>query len=606
MDASDKTQDTKPEEKADVLDSPVEQKLQPKAPIYVAILLVVLATGITHWPALSTKATAFDDNQYLTQNPLVQYPSWYSVKRFFCEVLKPSTVKGHYQPVTMISHMLDFAIAGDTDDLTPYHRTSLCLHLANTALVVVILYMLFKSIWPAAMVALLFGVHPLIVEQVAWISERKTVLAGLFTFISLISYLTYARGNSRRSYATCILMYVMALLCKPISIPLPLMLLVLDYWPLNRLSLRVLKEKTPLFVIGVIFTAIIIISHTRAAWTTMPTKGSLVANILILCHNTRFYLNMLFWPTSLSAYYPLPQPLALSDPAISKGILTTVVVIVVLLVSLRHTRALMAGFLFFLIAILPTAQIIGFSSEIAANRFMYLPFLGLLLPATWFLTQIWNKPVAQNLRIIRQAVTIAVVAALAAGASFVSRSYIACWKDTATLYTHMRNLAPDAPMLNLGLASGLAEQGKIDEAIEACRRELQNNPDSYKALNILGALLAKKGDIAEAIKYFTKALEIKPDDFAARFNLATMLAKNNQPVEAIGQLKHAITIAPTAIAAHYNLASLLLQQGRNQEAAEHFRIVLRAKPNLAAAQAGLEAALAKPAKTALPEPNEPG
>jgi hypothetical protein len=171
-------------------------------------LIVVGATLFAHWPALSAQALTFDDQQYLTENPLVQHPRWASAGRFLREVLEPSTVGGYYQPLAMISLMLDYAVAGRPDNLRPFHRTSLALHAANTVLVIVLLYVLFGQPWVAGMVGLLFGVHPMTVETIPWIGERKTLLSAFFALWCLIVYVRYARRPSSKLYLTCLALYV--------------------------------------------------------------------------------------------------------------------------------------------------------------------------------------------------------------------------------------------------------------------------------------------------------------------------------------------------------------------------------------------------------------
>lgn len=559
-----------------------------------SILVVATVVLITHWPALSTRALSLDDNQYLTGNRLVQNPGFSSAARFFSEVLKPSTVKGYYQPLTMISHMLDFAIAGGTDDLYVFHRTSLFLHVANTILIIVILYLLFGNVWPAAIAGLLFGVHPLTVESVAWIAERKTVLATFFTFWSLIFYLLYTRNGNRRAYIASLLTYVLALLSKPTSIPLPFLLLLLDYWPLNRISRKGIIEKVPLLLIGVVFAAVTVISQFRTGGIVkMPAEYPTGAIPLILCYNIRFYLHKIFWPVGLSAHYPFPRPFMLSNPDISAGVITTFVLILVLLLSLRRTRALMVGFLFFFLAILPTMQIIGFSNEIAANRFTYLPMLGLLLPVTYFLKQFFD---ASSKTAWQQTAVVTVVVLLAAGAAASTRSYLARWKDTLTLYTHLRTVAPDYPELAIGLARGLIEKGKTDEAIEFYRDQLEANTANagyYKFLNNLGGLLAQKGEIEEAIKYFSLAAKAAPDDLAARLNLGTMFFKQNRLTEAIEQYRHAVRINPNHPDAHCKIGAALLTQGQIEDAVKEFTAALRISPNFAPARLGLAGAMAK-------------
>ena len=388
------------------------------------------------------------------------------------------------------------------------------------------------------------------------------------------------------------LTYVLALLSKPTSIPLPFLLLLLDYWPLNRISRKGIIEKVPLLLIGVVFAVVTVISQFRTgSIVKMPAEYPTGAIPLILCYNIRFYLHKILWPVGLSAHYPFPRPFMLSNPDISAGVITTFVLILVLLLSLRRTRALMVGFLFFFLAILPTMQIIGFTNEIAANRFTYLPMLGLLLPVTYFLSQLFNHSGRIPLKTVRQTTVVIVFATLCVCEAFAARHYLYYWKDTVTLYKHMRTIAPDAALLNIGLARGLMKEGKTDEAIETLREEVRINPGYYKALNNLGGLLAKKSEIEEAIKYFSLAAKAEPDDLAARLNLGTMLLKQNRLTEAIEQYRHAVRINPNHPDAHCKIGAALLKQGQIEDAVKEFSAALRISPNFAPARLGLAAAM---------------
>ena len=186
------------------------------------IVAVCVAVVIAHWPALSANALSFDDTQYLTENLLVQSPGWASAKQFLTEVLEPSTVRGYYQPLTMISLMVDYALGGRADNLMPFHRTSLILHAANTALVIVLLYLLFGQAPVAAAVGLLFGLHPMTVEPIPWMSERKTLLAAFFALCCLVAYVRFKHKGNWRLYVCCLVLYLLALMSKPTSVPLPL------------------------------------------------------------------------------------------------------------------------------------------------------------------------------------------------------------------------------------------------------------------------------------------------------------------------------------------------------------------------------------------------
>jgi len=201
-----------------------------------AALLVGALVCAIHWPVLHTRALSIDDAEFVTKNPLVRTPGWPSVGRFFGEVLNPSTVRGYYLPLSMTSLMLDYAMGGRPGDPRVFHRTSLALHALNTILILLILYRLFGALVPATLTALLFGLHPLTVEPTAWIGERKTLLATCFALASILGYLQHARGKGRGWIGASVGLFVLALLSKPTVTLLPVLLLVLDHWPLRSLG----------------------------------------------------------------------------------------------------------------------------------------------------------------------------------------------------------------------------------------------------------------------------------------------------------------------------------------------------------------------------------
>jgi Tfp pilus assembly protein PilF len=586
----------KPLEALEITDHTVRQTRTSQI-ILPAVLVVAVAVAVSavHWPVLSAQALAPDDGQYLTENPLVQKPGWSSAFRFLTEVLKPSTVNGYYHPLAMISLMADYAIAGSADDLRPFHRTSLCLHVLNTVLVIVLLTMLFRQVWVSAAVGLLFGVHPITVDSLAWISDRKTLLATFFVLSCLVFYVRYSKKGSGISYEACLLMYMLALLSKPTSTPLPILLVLLDYWPLGRLNWRRLAEKVPFFVVGGISAVITFISHARTCGVTLPAEHSGATVLLVICHSIRFYLDKIIRPVNLSPNYAVPQPFALSNPAVSGGLVTAFVLIVVLLLSLRHTRALLVGFLFFFVMILPTMQIIGFGSMIAANRFAYLPMVGLLLPLAWFASTIWNSPTQEYWRGVRQVALIIFMGALAIGEAVGARSYLSHWKNTETLYSHMLTVDPDAARTRFGLAGALIKKGQVDEAVKLYREELAINPDDYKVLNNLAAALILAGNIEEATEHLIKAVQLRPDDFKTRNNLGLLLRRQGRFEEAIEQLRHAVRIRPHDANAHYSLGVLLSARGHIDEAIEEYRMALEINPDLSQARSALDAELERKA-----------
>jgi tetratricopeptide (TPR) repeat protein len=551
-----------------------------KARILIITTAVCGVVAVVHWPAISAKALSFDDQQYLTDNPLVQNPGLGSMERFLTEVLEPSTVGGYYQPLAMISLMLDYAAGGRNNNLRPFHITSLAFHTANTALVIVLLYMLFGNMWAAAVVGLLFGVHPMTVEPIPWVGERKTLLAAFFVLWSLIFYVRYSRSGGWKSYAGCFLMYLLALMSKPTSVPLPVVMLLMDYWPLKRLSVKSIWEKLPLFALGAVFAVITYVSQHRRGGTISPTTYGPWHIPLVLCHNIIFYLYKMVWPVNLSSHYAFPKPFDLSQPMVLAGVIGTCVLIPLLLISLRWTRAALTGWLIFFVAIFPTMGVVGFTNVIASDKYAYLPAIGLLMVVTAFL--IW---VGRSKKI---AIALAAFVVVLAGAeAFATQRYLVYWRDTISLCGYMLSLTPDAASVHNDLANALKGQGKLEEAVEHYRRAIELRPDDAYAYSNLGACYGDLGRYEEAIKVLNEAIKYDPRLANAYTNLGYVCGKAGLGEKEIEAYKTAITVKPTSFEAHYNLGCVYEKQGRLAEAIEAYRQALKLRPDSAKAHYNL-------------------
>jgi len=553
----------------------LSKKMLPAAVLIAAVCATVAAV---HWPALSARALSFDDGQYLTENVLVQNPSWKSAKRFLTEVLAPSTVMGYYQPLAMISLMFDYALGGRENNLMPFHRTSLVLHCANTALIIVLLYLLFGNIWVAAGVGLLFGVHPMTVEPIPWVGERKTLLAAFFSLWSLILYVyprvTNHQRRAAKFYIGSFVMYLLALMSKPTSTPLPVVMLLMDYWLLRRLNWRAIFEKIPFFMLGGIFAVITYISQSRTAGSGSPAEIGLGRILLVISHNIIFYLNKMIWPVNLSSHYAFPEPLNLSQPMVLAGVIGTCILIPLLLLSLRRTRAVLTGWLIFFLAILPTMQIIGFTNVIASDKFAYLPSIGLLMILAAFLVWLCRS---RFLVLCRMAAVIILV--LACGEAVATRRYLVCWQDTIKLYEHMLALTPNAPTVHYNIAVELKALGRIDEAIAHYRRAIEIRPDYAEAHNNLGVIVQSRGNLGEAISHYREALRNKPDYAEAYYNLGVTYSKLGRYEESIQAYRKAITIKPDSVEANNNLGSVYGKIGEWQKSAEAFQKAAEVEPN---------------------------
>ncbi len=571
----------------------LSERSAPEIRLLMGLLLVVCAAVLAvHWPALSARALSFDDDQYLTENSLVQNPSWKSAQRFLTEVLEPSTVEGYYQPLTMISLMADYALGGRADNLRPFHSTSLVLHVVNTALVIVLLYMLFGQAWVAAGVGLLFGLHPMTVEPIPWVGERKTLLTAFFALWCLILYVRYARKSDWRLYVGCMVTYVLALMSKPTSLPLPAVMLLMDYWPLRRLKWRAVLEKIPFFVVGGILAIITYVSQDLAGGVTLPGDYGPGRVPLILCHNIIFYLHKIVWPINLSSHYAYPAPLGLSDPMVLAGVIGTCILIPLLVISARWTPAVLTGWLFFFVAIFPAMGIVKFTTVIAADKFAYLPSVGLLMILVWFL----GRFCMAGKGALRRAAVVLLVLTLAGVEAVATRRHLVRWRDTVSLYEYMLTLTPDAVSLHNNLGTALQLQGKLDEAISHYRQVLRLSPNYAKTHDNLGIALYTQGKLDEAISHYRQALQIESNCAETHCNLGIALKSQGKLDEAIDHYHQALHIKPNYAKAHNNLGNVLSKQGKLDEAISHYHQALHIKPNYANAHNNLGNALSTQGK----------
>jgi len=552
----------------------------------VLMIAVAVVVPAVHWPALSTRVLSLDDGDYLAENHLVQNPSWSAAWRFLTEVFEPSTIQGYYQPLAMISLMLDSAMGGQPDDLYVFHRTSLALHVVNTLLVIALLYTLFGQLWPAALVGLLFGLHPLTVEPICWVGERKTMLATFFSLSCLLAHVRYVRRIGWKTYVPCVVLYVLALMSKPTSTPIPLVLLLLDYWPLRRLSKAAVVEKIPFLLIAAVSIVVTVVSqrHLEFVKFNVFTTGQ---TLLLICHNLMFYPTKMIWPTNLSSLYPFPAYISLADSFLLASTLTCLTISVLLIVSLRWTRALLVGVLCYALLLAPTLLNKNYSPSVAWDKYVYLPFFGLLLVLGWFLVSIWGGTSAASWRRFRRIAITVVVLSIACAEAVATRSYLVYWRDTETFYRYMLTLTPASYPLHNHLGHALAERGDTEEAIEHYRLSLQLKPNYPSAHHNLGRALTFLGKPEEAIPHFKQALRGDPK-FAEAYNgLGMALAEQSKYDEARQCYVQAIQLKREYPKAFNNLGVLLIQQGKTAEARECYTQALQHNPRFAEAHSNL-------------------
>lgn len=496
------------------LDNRLLQKSQKLSQYKLFIILLVAVAAIViivYWPALTSQALTLDDELYLTN--LSSEPGWELTQKIITEVTKPSVVRGYYQPLPLISLIIDSALGGRVDNLFVFHCTNLILHLLNVVLIIIFIYLLFGNIWLAVLIGLLFGIHPVTIESVAWVIERKTLLASFFSMLSLIFYVRYTQNSLKRLFWSSQIAFLFALLSKPTAVSLPLLMLLLDWWPLKRLSWKTFWEKTFYYIFAITLGLIALFSQES-------TNSILQADIisfepfsflkipLLLGYNTIFYLSKILWPGNQTLFYSNPEPFSIINPDLLIYIIPACILFISILILLRWTKVPLVSWLFFIIALLPASGIVQFTSTLTADRHLYLlPFLGFFLFLGWILNYFWNKFFRKK---IYQVIPVMLVFLfLISGEVFTTRTYLSHWKDSEGLARYFISITPQNYQIHGSLGEALYKKGKLDEAIACYKTAISLNPDYAGGYNNIGIMYREQGKINEAIYYFIMNDELR-------------------------------------------------------------------------------------------------
>jgi tetratricopeptide (TPR) repeat protein len=542
----------------------------------------------------------YDDDLYVYDNPAVNRGlNLQGVEWAFTHI-----VASNWHPLTMLSHMLDCQLYGLKAG--GHHLTNVLLHTASAILLFLVLRRMTGYLWRSALVAAVFAIHPLRVESVAWVAERKDVLSGLFFMLTLWAYTRYAQGRSRvqgrasgaqavpasdprpwtLDYCLVLLFFAMGLLCKPMLVTLPLVLLLLDYWPVqrdNRSTLPgVLLEKLPLFGLAFASCVVTIIAQREALQTfeqiSLPLR---VGNALM---SYVAYLGQMFWPFGLAVLYPFTAwNVGVSAVVLSGVVLAGISTGVVIL--RRRCPYFLTGWLWYLIMLVPVIGIVQVGSQARADRYTYLPQIGLYMLLVWGVAE--GCAGWRHRRVALGGLATVILAVLI----YCARAQAACWRNSETLWTHTLACTSDNAIAQNNLGNALLKLGREDEAVAHFQKALELNPDFAEAHNNLGNFLFQKGDVDEAMARYQKALELKPDYAIARYNLGNTLIKKGDLDEAMAQFQMALQINSDYAEAHNNLGYALIQKRSVAEAITHFQKALQINPDYADARKNLSNAL---------------
>ncbi len=556
--------------------------------IYVALFFATLAVyaQVRHFDFVN-----YDDPEYVTGNRHVEQ----GITPAGLSWALTSGEAANWFPVTRVSHMLDVQLFDMDSGM--HHLVNALLHALATLLLFAFLHRATHAQWPSAFVAFLFALHPLHVESVAWIAERKDTLSGVFAFLTLWAYVRYTERPNWSRYLLVFLLFCLGLMSKPTIVTLPFLLLLLDVWPLDRLKARVVWEKIPLLVVSAAaaITTYMVQQSSRAVKTFSVFPLRLRIENALVSYGT--YIGKMFWPSKLAVFYPYPSHISFWHAVISAVVIAGISVLV--LHELRRRPYLATGWFWYVVMLLPMIGLIQVGAQARADRYTYLASVGLSIMLAWGgadLIKTWP----------RIKTFVAGSAAAACGACvLLTYIQIGYWRDSESLFAHALEVTKGNYVAHHNFGLAIADvPGRLPEAIAHYRTALEIRPDSVEARTDLGSGLAKMGQFEEAIGEYETALRLAPDCAICRSNLAlartamsqalltagVALQKSGRTGEAIAQFEAALRAEPDFAEAHNDLGVALASSGRTQDAVEQFKAALRIKPDYADAQYNLEAA----------------
>jgi tetratricopeptide (TPR) repeat protein len=459
----------------------------------------------------------------------------------------------NWHPLTTISHMLDCSLYGLKAG--GHHFSSVLFHTIAVVLLFLALQQMSGALWKSAFVAAVFAIHPLHVESVAWVAERKDVLSGVFFMLTLLVYVHYVRAPSTWRYLIVAFVFALGLMSKPMLVTLPFVLLLLDYWPLGRITdqrshtghqlLSLLVEKIPLIALSAVSSVVTFVAQRGAiGWTEQLPMLPRVNNALV---SYVIYVRQMFWPSNLAVFYPHPEN-RLSPWEISLALAILIGITMGAVILRKKAPYFIIGWYWYLGMLVPVIGLVQVGWQGHADRYTYLPQIGLYIAGTWAfadLTASWRRR-----RVLQIAAALLVVAALSCSAS-IQTSY---WRNSETLFTHALAVTKhnDVAENNLGII--FLQNGQLDDAISRLQAAIDLRPENGPAHNNLAKALLQKGRVAEAMVHYRKFLEIEPENVEARNILGTALIQQGRIRKAIEQWQEAQAIEPENGNAASNLA----------------------------------------------------
>jgi len=476
----------------------------------------------------------------------------------------------NWHPVTWLSHMLDCELFG-VGEPGWHHVTNVVFHATNAVLLFLLLLQMTGAFWRSAFVASIFALHPTHVESVAWISERKDVLSTLFWLTHISAYVRYAKTNRREWLGLSVALLALGLMAKPMLVTAPFLLLLLDYWPLNRtrgageprgfrVSRDLIAEKLPFFALALVSIGITYLAQAEGgALSPLPLQHRLANAVVTYVR----YLGSTFWPGKLAVIYP--NHAGMWGPVQIVGAVLILIAISAAVLALHQRRYLTVGWLWYLGTLVPVIGLVQVGNQAMADRYLYVPMTGLLVMLAWGAADLCRER-----RTLRVPIIVAAVASILA-CMWATPRQVAHWRDSEVLFTHALEVTDDNVAVHQLLGQVLNRRGRHDEAIEQFRLALQIAPASAKGHNSLAIALIEAKQLEEAVPHLRQAVRLEPDLSEAHYNLGSLLLQRGRPGEAEAHLRRVIELSPDDAEAHLALGRALDGQGRSADAAVHLR-----------------------------------
>ena len=548
-------------------------------------LLLVFITVLVYWPVRHAEFIVFDDPDYIANNSHVQAGlTWAGVKWAFT-----TWSASNWHPLTWLSLMLDTSLFGASADTA--HLVNILFHAANVALLFLLLFRATNKLWPAAFVAALFAWHPLHVESVAWVSERKDVLSTFFGLLSLLAYVRYVEkskdeySNFKAGYAWAILFFALGLLAKPMLVTLPFVMLLLDFWPLERFqshftnrpdtqhatrNTSLLFEKVPFFILSAGSCIITFFAQRGEAVMSFEQRplGLRLANAAVAYI---VYLAKTVWPVNLAVIYPLPHEFP--PWQVIAAVLLLAAITVFSWSMRRNAPYLLVGWLWFLGTLVPVIGIVQVGGQALADRYTYIPLIGIFIAIAW-------RAVDLKARFrVDTAFASATAGVVLVAFAFATERQLTFWENSEKLFRHALDITKANGIAHVNLGVALEQQHRREEALGEYRKALEFGPGLFQAHNNLANVLAEMGDRDDAAREYEEALRLNPNAATAHLNFGRLLSDMGQFDAAMREYNKAERLAPDDYRLQYQTGKTLLRHGDGAEAVKHLRAAVQMYPN---------------------------